>query len=508
MKKSLRLRSGHAGKTRSGSAKSGLAKTQAAKSAGLQQNHRSDALSPRVAVAILAAGKGTRLKSQLPKVLHEVGGKPLLAHVIAAATRVVPASDVFAIIGYEADRVRQAVAGTGVNFVLQSEQHGTGHAMMVARDAFSTYDHVIVLSGDAPQIAPQTIAQLLNFHLDQQAAMTLLSAELDNPTAYGRVIRKNSRSNDVVAIVEEKSANNAQKKIREINAGFYVFSVRELFTHIERLTNENPHAEYYLTDMAEVLRKGKQRVAVWKTENPIEVLGANTRAELSFIDAQMRARKCYELMAEGVTIYYPATCVIDSDVQVAADTVIEPFVQLLGKTRVGTGCRIRSYCVIRDSEISNGALINPGSILNGSRLAAGAIIGPYSHLRPGSDIGEGAHVGAFVETKKIKLGKGSKAPHLTYLGDAEIGARVNVGAGTITCNYDGMHKHTTVIEDGAFIGSDTTLVAPVRVGKGAYVGAASCITEDVPEESLAIARGKQVVKEGWVRNRRTGPNKG
>lgn len=452
-------------------------------------------------MAILAAGKGTRLKSQLPKVLHEVGGKPLLAHVIAAATSVVASGDVFAIIGYEADRVRQAVGTTGVNFVLQAQQHGTGHAMMVARNALSAYDHVIVLSGDAPQITPQTIAQLLNFHLDQQAAMTLLSAELDHPTGYGRVLRKNSRSTEVAAIVEEKSASAAQKKIREINAGFYVFSVPELLTHIEKLANENPHGEYYLTDMAEVLRNQKYRVVAWKTENPIEVLGANTRAELSFIDAQMRARKCYELMAEGVTIYYPASCVIDSDVQIAADTVIEPFVQLLGKTRVGFGCRIRSYSVIRDSQIGNGALINPGSILNESRVATGAIIGPYSHLRPGSDIGEGAHIGNFVETKKARVGKGSKANHLTYLGDAEIGAGVNVGAGTITCNYDGAHKYTTVIEDRAFIGSDTTLVAPVRVGKSAYIGAASCITEDVPEESLAIARAKQVVKEGWVKNR-------
>jgi bifunctional UDP-N-acetylglucosamine pyrophosphorylase / glucosamine-1-phosphate N-acetyltransferase len=483
MKKSLRPRSAQAGKT--------LSQTRDA----------------RVAIAILAAGKGTRLKSQLPKVLHEVGGEPLLAHVITAATHVIPARDVFAIIGYEADRVRQAVAATDINFVLQTEQHGTGHAMMVARDALSAYDHVIVLSGDAPQITPQTIAQLLNFHLDEQAAMTLLSAELDNPTGYGRVIRKNRRSNEEVAIVEEKSATAAQKKIREINAGFYVFSIPVLFTNIEKLTNENPHGEFYLTDMAEVLRSGKQRVVVWETENPVEVLGANTRAELSFIDAQMRARKCYELMTEGVTIYYPASCVIDTDVQIAADTIIEPFVQLLGKTRVGSLCRVRSYSVIRNSEIGSGALIHPGSILNEARVAAGAIIGPYSHLRPLSYIGEGAHVGAFVETKKIKLGKGSKAPHLTYLGDAEIGERVNVGAGTITCNYDGVHKHTTVIEDGAFIGSDTTLVAPVRVGKGAYVGAASCITEDVPEESLAIARGKQVVKEGWAKNRRTAKGK-
>ena len=457
---------------------------------------------PRVAVAIMAAGKGTRLKSQLPKVLHEVGGKPLLAHVIAAATRVVPANDVFAIIGHEADRVRSAVAPTGINFVLQSEQRGTGHALMVAQTALSEYDLVIVLSGDAPKITPQTIARLLNFHLDEQAAMTLLSADLDNPTGYGRVLRKSARSAEVQAIVEEKSASPAQKKIREINAGFYVFDVPQLFSHIKRISTANPHGEYYLTDMAEVLRKARQPVVAWKTEDSAEVLGANTRAELSLIDSQMRMRKCHDLMAEGVTIFYPETCVIDNDVEICADTVIEPFVQIFGRTRIGAACRIRSYSVIHDSEISCGVTIRPGCILQEARIGPNAILGPYSHLRPGSDIGEGAHVGNFVETKKIKLGKGSKANHLTYLGDAEIGAGVNIGAGTITCNYDGVNKHTTVIEDGAFIGSDSTLVAPVRVGKGAYVAAASCITEDVPEDALAIGRGQQVVKEGWARKKR------
>ncbi len=450
----------------------------------------------------MAAGKGTRLKSQLPKVLHEVGGKPLLAHVIAAAARVVPPNDVFAIIGHEADRVRAAVAHTGVHFVLQAAQRGTGHALMVAQPALSSYDHVIVLSGDAPQITPQTIARLLNFHLDEQAAMTLLSADLDHPTGYGRVLRKGHRSAEVQAIVEEKSASPAQKKIREINAGFYVFAVPQLFSHIQKLSTANPHGEYYLTDMAEVLRKARERVVAWKTENSAEVLGANTRVELSFIDYQMRMRKCHELMAEGVTIFYPATCVIDNDVEIAPDTVIEPFVQILGSSRVGTACRIRSYSVIRDSEIADGVLIRPGCILEEARIRPSAVLGPYSHLRPGSDIGEGAHVGNFVETKKIKLGKGSKANHLTYLGDAEIGAGVNIGAGTITCNYDGVAKHTTVIGDGVFIGSDSTLVAPVRVGKGAYVGAASCITEDVPEDALAVGRARQVVKERWAREKR------
>jgi len=450
----------------------------------------------------MAAGKGTRLKSQLPKVLHEAGGKPLLEHVIRAAVRVVPnPKNVYAIIGHEAERVRAAMAHTGVNFVLQAEQRGTGHALMVAREALAGYDYVIVLSGDAPMITPETIQSLLKFHIKERAAMTLLSAELENPFGYGRVLRKPG-SADVEAIVEEKAASAEQKKIREINSGFYVFSLKELYSHIDKLSTDNAHAEYYLTDMARVLRKAGRRVVAYKTANPGEVLGGNTRAELADIDQKMRLAKCSQLMADGVTIFYPATCVIDADVEIAADSVIEPYVQLLGKTKIGTGCRVRSYCVIRDSEIGDGVMIRPGCVMEDTRVSAGAVLGPYSHLRPGSEIGEGAHVGNFVETKKIRLGKGSKANHLTYLGDAEIGAGVNIGAGTITCNYDGVHKHKTVIDDGAFIGSDSTLVAPVRVGKGAYVGAASCITDDVPDDSLAIGRGRQIVKEGWAREKR------
>jgi bifunctional UDP-N-acetylglucosamine pyrophosphorylase / glucosamine-1-phosphate N-acetyltransferase len=453
---------------------------------------------PRIAVAIMGAGKGVRLKSQLPKVLHEVGGKPLLEHVIGAAVRVVPARDVYAIIGHEADRVRAAMQHTGVNFVLQSEQRGTGHALMVAREALSGYDEVIVLSGDAPLITAETVERLKSFHLEQKAAMTLLSAELETPTGYGRVLRKNPRSADVRAIVEEKAASGVQKKIKEINSGFYVFDVAQLYANIGKLSTDNAHAEYYLTDMAQVLRNGKRRVVAWKTQNPSEVLGGNTRAELAEIDEMMRLAKCRQLMAEGVTIFYPATCVVDADVEIAPDTVIEPYVQLLGTTKIGTGARVRSYSVIKDSEIGDGVMVRPGCVMERARIGAGAILGPYSHLRPESEIAEGAHVGNFVETKKIRLGKGSKANHLTYLGDAEIGAGVNIGAGTITCNYDGVHKHQTFIDDGVFIGSDSTLVAPVRVGQGAYVGAASCITDDVPPDSLAIGRARQTVKEGWA----------
>jgi bifunctional UDP-N-acetylglucosamine pyrophosphorylase / glucosamine-1-phosphate N-acetyltransferase len=454
---------------------------------------------PRVAIAIMAAGKGTRLKSKHPKVLHQVGGKPLLAHVVAAATKVVPARDVYAIIGHEAERVRQAVAHAGIGFVLQGEQRGTGHALMVAREGLAGYDQVIVLSGDAPLIASQTIANLRDFHDAKHPAMTILSADLSDPTGYGRVIRKNPKTADVKAIAEEKSATPAQRKIREINSGFYAFDAKMLFKHIDQLRNDNPHGEFYLTDMAAVLGKAGKRVLAVKADDPSEILGSNTRAELVGIDQRMRMDKCRQLMADGVTIFYPQTCVIDCDVEIGADTIIEPFVQILGNTRIGTDCRVRSYTVINNSMIGDGVLIRPGCVLDEAYVKKGAVLGPYSHLRPGSEIGEGAHVGNFVETKKVRLGKGSKANHLTYLGDAEIGEGVNIGAGTITCNYDGQHKHITTIEDGVFIGSDSTLVAPVRIGKGAYVGAASCITDDVPPGSLTIGRARQIVKEGWVK---------
>ncbi|HKM46713.1 MAG TPA: bifunctional UDP-N-acetylglucosamine diphosphorylase/glucosamine-1-phosphate N-acetyltransferase GlmU [Terriglobales bacterium] len=458
---------------------------------------------PRIAIAIMAAGKGTRLKSKHPKVLHEIGGKPILAHVIATAEKVVPAGDIYVIIGHEAERVREAVAGSGVKFVLQAEQRGTGHALMVAREALSGYGQIIVLYGDAPLITAETIRKVGEFHAAQKATMTLLSADLENPYGYGRVIRKGPRGNvGVQAIVEEKSATPQQKKIHEINSGVYAFDAPTLYQNIDRLSTANPHGEYYLTDMAAVFHRAHKKVVVLKTADAGEVLGSNTRAEMIMLDARLRLAKCRALLEAGVTIYFPHTCVIDSEVEVGADTVIEPFVQLLGKTKIGEDCRIRSYSVIGNSVLGDGVTVRPGTLMEDSRIGTGAVIGPYSHLRPGSEVGEGAHVGNFVETKKIKLGKGSKANHLTYLGDAEIGEGVNIGAGTITCNYDGVNKYKTVIEDGVFIGSDSTLVAPVKIGRGSYVAAASCITEDVPADALALGRARQSVKEGWARAKR------
>ncbi len=426
-----------------------------------------------LAIVIMAAGKGTRLKSRRPKVLHEIGGKPLLAHVIAAASQIVPVKDIYAIIGHQADSVQ-----------------------------IKDYEHILVLSGDVPLIQAATIADLRDFHLAKNAAMTILTAEPPDPADYGRVLRATASGDRVKAIVEKKDLTRAQQKTREINSGIYGFAVKPLLEKLDKLTTHNAQGEFYLTDMAAILVSAGKRVLALKAGDPAEVLGANTLAELAALDSLLRARKCNELMDSGVVIYKPETCVIDSDVQIAADTVIEPFVQVLGKTTIGADCRIRSYSIISDSTIGDRVQVRPGCVIDHSEIADEVLLGPYSHLRPGSDIGQGAHVGNFVETKKIKLGRGSKANHLTYLGDAKIGEGVNIGAGTITCNYDGVEKHVTVIEDGAFIGSDSTLVAPVRIGKGAYVAAGSSITHDVPDDALAFGRARQEIKEGWAKDRR------
>jgi bifunctional UDP-N-acetylglucosamine pyrophosphorylase / glucosamine-1-phosphate N-acetyltransferase len=457
------------------------------------------------AIAILAAGKGTRLKSQQPKVLHQIGGKPLLAHVVAAASKVVPVQNIFAIIGHEADQVRAALESTGIGFVLQREQRGTGHAMMEAADALKHFEHVLVLSGDVPLITEETIAGVRDFHMAGAAAMTVLTAEPPDPTGYGRVFRKlenGVETDEVECIIEQKALQGDQAAQREINSGIYAFTTGALYAQIGKIGTDNAHGEYYLTDVAALLGKAGEKVLALRAKDSNEVLGVNTRVELAALDAQLRARKANELMLAGTTIFRPETCDIDADVEVGTDSVIEPFVQLIGKTKIGANTRIRSYSVITNCEIGDKVLVRPGCIMEDSIVHNGAQLGPYSHLRPGSDIGENAHVGNFVETKKTRLGKGSKANHLTYLGDAEIGEGVNIGAGTITCNYDGVNKNTTSIADGAFIGSDTTLVAPVRVGEGAYVGAASCITEDVPDGALAVARARQANKEGWATERR------
>lgn len=457
----------------------------------------------KLAVVIMAAGKGTRLKSGRPKVLHQIGGKPLLGHVIAAACQVVVPGDIYVVIGHQAERVKAAVADTGVHFIEQADQRGTGHAIQCAQVAIAGYEHILVLSGDVPLIQAKTIEQLWRFHQAERAAMTLLTAIPADPTGYGRVLRKSKDSPEVEAIVEQKALTAEQLALREINSGIYAFKTKTLLAHLDKLAANNAHGELYLTDMAGILSAAGERVVAIQTAEAAEVLGANTIAELVALDATLRAVTASRLMAAGVTIFRPETCMIDAQVEVAADTVIEPFVQLLGSTRIGSDCLIRSYSVLENCTLGDSVLIRQSCVLAESTIGDGAKIGPFAHLRPGSEIGEEAHVGNFVETKKARLGKGAKANHLTYLGDAEIGEGTNIGAGVITCNYDGVQKHTTTIGKGVFVGSDSTLVAPVTVEDGSYIGAGSCITKDVPAGSLAVARAQQVVKPGWATARRS-----
>jgi bifunctional UDP-N-acetylglucosamine pyrophosphorylase/glucosamine-1-phosphate N-acetyltransferase len=436
-----------------------------------------------------------------------VGGRALLLHVIAAAKTLVPAKEIYCIVGHGAERVRAAVANTGVSFVPQPDQRGTGHAMQVLKvwlelSGAPLPKHLLVLSGDVPLIRPETLSALCELHLKERAAMSILTAVPENPTGYGRVLRLTAGQPEVLAIVEQKALTPAQLATREINSGIYCFETAALFSKLDLLCTDNAHGELYLTDVAALLVADGQRVVALQAESVDEVLGANTIAEVMHLDATMRAANARRLMAQGVTIYRPDTCVIDAEVSIGPDTVIEPYVQLLGATRIGSECRIRSYSVIQHSVLGNCVIVRNGCILDRAEVGDGAVLGPYAHLRPESRIGEMAHVGNFCETKKVTLGRGSKANHLTYLGDAVIGSGVNVGAGVITCNYDGAKKHTTTIGDGVFVGSDCTLVAPVSIGDGAYVGAGSCITHPVPAGALAIGRGRQVTKEGWVAARR------
>jgi bifunctional UDP-N-acetylglucosamine pyrophosphorylase / glucosamine-1-phosphate N-acetyltransferase len=456
----------------------------------------------KLAVVIMAAGKGTRLKSRRPKVLHEVGGKPLLEHVIAAARQIVAPNDVFAVVGHEAEMVKAAVASTGIRFVEQADQRGTGHAIQSAGEAIGGYEHILVLSGDVPLIRTEHLRALWEFHQAQGAAMTLVSAEPEQPTGYGRILHTAPDSLDVVAIVEQKMLTPEQLSLREVNLGLYAFRTATLLAHLGKLTTDNPHGELYLTDMARVLHAAGERVVAWKTDDADKLLGANTIAELVALDATLREETASRLMVAGVTIFRPETCVIDADVEVAPDTIIEPFVQLLGSTKIGMDCLIRSYTVIENCTLGNDVKILQSCVLADSTIANGAIIGPFARMRPGCEIGEDVHIGNFVEVKKAKLKKGVKAGHLTYLGDAEVGEGTNIGAGVITCNFDGAHKHITRIGKKVFLGSDSTLVAPVTIEDGAYIGAGSCITKNVPAGALAVGRAHQFTKEGWVAAKR------
>ncbi|TLM65365.1 MAG: bifunctional UDP-N-acetylglucosamine diphosphorylase/glucosamine-1-phosphate N-acetyltransferase GlmU [Deltaproteobacteria bacterium] len=462
-------------------------------------------MSAALAAVILAAGQGTRMKSSLPKVLHPVAGKPMLAHVVATA-RAAGAAPVVAVVGHGADRVRAAFADTGVHFALQAEQLGTGHALRCAVPALAGFTgELLLLCGDVPLLRAETLAALLQHHRRQGAVVTVLTAEMDDPRGYGRIIRG---GDGVERIVEEKDATAQERAVREINTGIYVFAAPRVFTLLAGLTNDNAQGEYYLTDVVAAARTAGERVAALAAACAEETMGINDRVQLAEAGKVMRGRINEGHLRNGVTLLDPLTAYIEPEVTIGADTTIHPGVHLRGRTVVGRDCELEPGVIITDCTLGDRVHVKAGSVLAGSTVGADTDIGPMAHLRPGTVLAGENKIGNFVETKKAAIGKGSKASHLTYLGDAEIGSGVNVGCGTITCNYDGVNKHVTIIEDDVFVGSDVQFVAPVRVGRGSLIGAGSTITKDVPADALAITRAEQKVIEGWVSRKRNKTAKG
>jgi len=429
----------------------------------------------------------------------------MIERVLEAANSLSP-STITLIVGHRSDVVREKLGkNQNIAFVLQEPQLGTAHALQQAEPVLAgRAGSVILLSGDVPLLSPNTLKRLLEMHRGSGAAATVVTATVDRPYGYGRIVRSRGR---ITRIVEERDASPTQRQIKEINSGIYAFDLAPLFNALRSIASQNAQGEFYLTDLIAIYRRRKLPVETLLVDNAQEIRGINSRSELAEVSRLVRQKKNEELMAAGVTCIDPATTYVDPEAEIAADTVLHPGVVIEGRTRIGAACEIQAYVRISDSEIGDRVTINSFCLISGAQVANGAALGPFAHLRPGTVVGEKAKIGNFVELKNTNLGPRSKANHLSYLGDATVGADVNVGAGTITCNYDGVHKHRTVIEDGAFIGSDSQLVAPVTVGKGAYVGAGSSIVEDVPAGALGIARGRQNNVEGWVERRKGSPDK-
>ncbi len=454
-----------------------------------------------LSVVILAAGLGTRMKSRKAKVLHHAGGLSLVEHVVNSALALTSPDRVVVVVGHQAEQVQETLSGRGVRFALQTEQKGTGDALSVCRaEAPEREGLLIVLYGDCPLLSVDTLNTLLSHHRNSGAAATVITTLLDDPSGYGRAIVDDAGY--VEAIVEHKVATTEQRAVRQINSGIYCFDAALLWKHLAEIEPNPVSKEYYLTDIVEILNRAGHKVSALLHANSNELMGINTRIELAIVDRILRERKVRQLMLDGVTIEKPETVIVDLGVEAGMDSLVEPFVQLLGNTTIGESCRIGAGSIIRDSQLGDGVEIAPYTLIQSSTIDAGATIGPFARLRPGNHVKAAAHIGNFVELKKTTLGAGSKAGHLTYLGDSVIGAGVNVGAGTITCNYDGIHKHQTTIGDGVFVGSNATLVAPVELGSGSYIAAGSVVTETVPEDSLAVGRGRQVNKDGWAKRRR------
>jgi bifunctional UDP-N-acetylglucosamine pyrophosphorylase/glucosamine-1-phosphate N-acetyltransferase len=457
-------------------------------------------MSSELLALILAAGKGTRFKSEKIKVLYPLMGKLMLHHVLSTITGLKPGR-IYVIVGYQKDKVIEASAGMDVEFVTQTKQLGTGHAVRSAKSFLEKNQekHVLVMNGDLPLIRQETLKSMWRHHKKEQNSLTLLTAEMDNPYGFGRIIRSGK---DEFRIVEEKDASASQKRIQEINAGVYIFAIGHLLKALPKISNINQKKEYYLTDIVEILMDEGKKVGAFKTSNQDEIVGINDRIELARAIEILRLRKIKNLAMNGVTINDPASTWIDLDAEIGMDTTIYPAVIVEGDSKIGKNCILYPFTHIVDSKIANGVRVLSSTMIENSTIEDDVQVGPFTHLRPKTILKKGARVGNFVEMKKTRFGEGSKAGHLSYIGDAEVGKKVNVGAGTITCNYDGMNKLKTVIEDGAFIGSGAQLVAPLKIGKGAYIGAGSTITKDVSPDALGITRGKQMEKAGWARRKR------
>jgi bifunctional UDP-N-acetylglucosamine pyrophosphorylase/glucosamine-1-phosphate N-acetyltransferase len=463
-----------------------------------RKSRRPDAKGREVCALVLAAGLGKRMHSRTSKLVHDVAGRPMVRHVVDA-TRAAGVTQAVVIVGNQAEEVRRAVGENDkrLAFVFQKEQRGTGHAVLCAERQLRGYEgDVLILNGDLPALRPQTLRAFMGFHRASQAPLSLMTTVLEDPRGYGRVIR--NYAGDLSRIVEETDATPEERATREINCGIYLVDAAHLCGPLKRATTNNAQGEIYLTDLIEILHKEGRTVAAYRHEEPEEVLGVNDRRELAAAAGALYRRKARELMLSGVGIVDPDRTYIDAGVRVGRDTLIEPGAMLFGDTTVGEGARIGAGSRIVDSSIGDGTVVLPYCVIAEARIGVRCRVGPFAHLRPGSVLDEEARVGNFVETKKARLGKGSKANHLSYLGDTEVGRDANIGAGTITCNYDGVSKHRTVIEDEVFIGSDTQLVAPVRLKRGSFVAAGSTITKDVPAHALALSRARQTVKEDWA----------
>ncbi|MGH7274709.1 MAG: bifunctional UDP-N-acetylglucosamine diphosphorylase/glucosamine-1-phosphate N-acetyltransferase GlmU [Nitrospiria bacterium] len=455
-------------------------------------------------VIVLAAGIGKRMKSRQAKVLHPVAGRPMIQYVLDLA-EALSADRILLVIGHDRDHVRTLLAGRirrgRIELVVQEPPLGTGHAVLMTRSLLADYHGpVMILNGDHPLLRAETASDLLRAHRESRAAITLLTAQLENPEGYGRILR--GPEGEVTGIVEERDAMAQQRQIKEVNSGVYVAQADPLFELLEEIRPDNAQREYYLPDTVHLAAQKKFQLQAITARDPNETLGINTRIDLARAEKVIRRRTADRLMLEGVTLFDPETTVIDSTARVGRDTVIYPWTCVEGETQIGEDCVISSHVRISNSHLGRGVLVKDHCVITDSVLEDQVSVGPFAHLRPGTHVRRNAKIGNFVEVKKSEIGEGSKANHLTYLGDTVIGKGVNIGAGSVTCNYDGVKKSKTIIEDNVFVGSDSLFIAPVKVGRGAIIAAGSIITQDVPAGSLAIGRARQVNKKGWAKKKR------